>query len=83
MLGSSKVDVALEAGFTGAFQQPKQRSPLRGTSPAPDDDDETVMRLALGQLNEVVPVAGHQEATVFMGELENDQIGGLRREHVA
>ncbi len=41
------------------------------------------MRLALGQLNEVVPVAGHQEATVFMGELENDQIGGLRREHVA
>jgi len=41
------------------------------------------MRLALRQLNKVVPVAGHQETTVFMCELENDRVDGLLLEHVA
>jgi hypothetical protein len=50
---SSKVDVALEAGFTGAFQQPKERRPLGRASPAPDDNDDAVMRLLLRQLNEI------------------------------
>lgn len=41
------------------------------------------MRLALGQLNEVIPVTGHQETTVFMRELEDERIDGFLRGHVA
>jgi hypothetical protein len=49
-------------------------------SPASDDNDDPVMRLSLRQLNEVVAVALHQEAIVFKGKLEDERIGGLRRE---
>jgi uncharacterized protein YcaQ len=44
--------------------------------------DDAVMRLSLRQLDEVVSVTRHQEATVFMSELQ-DYIGSLLRENIA
>ena len=54
-----------------------------GTCPASDDDDDAVMRLPLRQLDEVVAVTCHQEATVFVSELQDCRIGGLLREDIS
>ena len=40
------------------------------------------MRPGFGQLNEVVPVARHQQEITFVGELEHYRIGRLFGEHV-
>jgi hypothetical protein len=70
-IDSGEVDVALESSITGAFQQSKQHRALSRPGPTPDDDDDTEMRLALRQSNEVVPVAGHQDAPVVVRGLED------------
>jgi len=80
---SRKVDVVLEASFAGAFQQTKQRRSLCRAGPAPDDDDDAVMRLAFRQVDEVVAVAGHQKTTVFLCKLEDNEIFGFLLEHIA
>ena len=41
------------------------------------------MGLSPRQLDEVVPIAGHQDATVFVRKLEDDRIGSFLLEHVA
>jgi hypothetical protein len=79
-IDSGEIDIALEARLTGAFQQPKQRRALSRPGPAPDDDDDTAMGLALGQSNEIVPVAGHEDAAVVVRSLEDDRVGGFLRE---
>jgi len=82
-IDSGEVDVALESSITGAFQQSKQRRALSRPGPTPDDDDDTVMRLALRQSNEVVPVAGHQDAPVVVRGLEDHRVGGVLRQEIA
>jgi hypothetical protein len=80
---SSKVDVVLEAGFASAFQQTKECDSFCRTTLSSHHDNDAVMRLPRRQLDEVVPVAGHQDATVFVRKLEDDRIGSFLLEHVA
>jgi hypothetical protein len=40
-------------------------------------------RLALSQSNEVVPVAGHQDAPVVVRGLEDQRVGGVLRQDIA
>ena len=82
-LAHAKLMFVLEASFAGAFQQTKQRRSLCRAGPAPDDDDDAVMRLAFRQVDEVVAVAGHQKTTVFLCKLEDNEIFGLLLEHIA
>jgi hypothetical protein len=78
-----EVDIALEPGVACAFEQAKQRRALRGPRLSSDDDHDPVMWLTFGQLDEVVPVTCHQEATVCMRELKDDGIHRVRRPNVA
>jgi hypothetical protein len=80
---SSKVDVVLEAGFACAFQQTKECHSFCRTTLSSHDDDDAVMRLPRSQLDEVVTVTGHQDATVFVRKLEDDRIGSFLLEHIA
>lgn len=41
-----------------------------------------MMRFVLGQLKEVVPVAGQQYAIIFMRELKNGFVGGIFRQYL-
>ena len=41
------------------------------------------MRLSLRQFDEVVSIASHQQATVFMTKLQNDRVGRFLREDIA
>jgi len=42
-----------------------------------------MMGLALGQLDEVVTVAGHHQASVVVRELQDERIGRLAGKHLA
>jgi hypothetical protein len=80
---SGEVDVALESSIAGAFQQSKQRRPLSRPGPTPDDDDDTVMRLALGQSNEVVPVTGTRMHPWSCAVWRTTRVGGVLRQEIA
>jgi hypothetical protein len=47
------------------------------------DDNDAAMTLRLRQVNQVLTIAGHQQAIVFVSEVEDRGIRGLHRQHVA
>jgi hypothetical protein len=63
-----------------SFKQEKECRPLGRASPAPDDDDDSVMGLLLRQFDEVVTIAGHHQAIAVMGELQDDWVGRFQRQ---
>ena len=73
---SGEVDVVAETRFARPFKQPQQRRSLLSACLSADDDDDAVMRLRLGELQEVVAVAGHQEAVVLACKSEDSRIRG-------
>lgn len=63
-----------------ASQVPIQHS---AESLTPDENDDAMMGLSLGQLDEVVTVAGHHQAVMVVRELQDERIGRLQRKHIA
>jgi hypothetical protein len=80
---SGEVDVVAKTDFAGAFQKSNEGRPLLSTCPSPDDDDDAVMGLPLGQRDEVIAIAGDEQVIPFEREPKHRWVCGLRAEHVA
>jgi hypothetical protein len=65
------IDVVLKAGLPSAVQESKQRRPFGGSRSTANHDDDAVMRLLRCEMEKVVPVAGQEDATIFVGKLEH------------
>src|SRR5262249_33226441 len=62
---SGEVDVVLETGFGGTFQQSKERSAFVCSCSTADHNDDAVMWPYRCEMEKVVPVASQQHATML------------------
>jgi hypothetical protein len=65
------------------MQEANEGSALRGPRPPPDDNDDPVMGLSFRQREEVIAIAGHEQAVSLERALKHQRVSGLRTEHVA
>lgn len=65
------------------MQEANEGCALLGPRPPPADDDDPGMGLSFRQREEVVEIAGHEQAVAFERELKHQRVRGFRTEHVA
>lgn len=77
------MNIVEETGISCALQQPIQCSAFIATGSAADDNDDSIVVVRSGKMEEVVPIAGQENATCIMSETENNLVGRIHRKRVA
>jgi hypothetical protein len=80
---AGEVDVVAETGLASTLQEANESGALLGPRPPSDDNDDPVMGSSFRQHEEVIAIAGHQQAVSLERELKHQRVCGLRPEHVA
>jgi hypothetical protein len=76
---SGKVDVAYQPRLASAFEQCQQMSAFSMPTLATNEDNDPGIGLFGCQRQEVVPIAGDQDQTVFADVIEDLNVGGPNR----